>query len=107
MVRPTEIFMKAGRKLGIVIIIFLVLGVAGYIAATRTLDHLVRDGTFLRLISRKTAVKLDTDFCGYLPLAWRGMFIRSDGVSARGQPPHSLVELSETNIRAHYRSKNR
>jgi hypothetical protein len=98
--------MKALRKLGIVIIVFLVLGVAGYIAATRTLDHLVRDGTFLRLISRKTAVKLNADFCGYLPLAWRGMLIRSDGVLARGQPPHSLVEMSATNLRAHCSLKN-
>jgi hypothetical protein len=98
--------MKPLRKLGIAIIVFLALGAAGYIAATRTLDHLVRDGTFLRLISRKTAVKLDADFCGYLPLAWRGMLIRSDGVLARGQSPHSLVELSATNLRAHCSLKN-
>jgi hypothetical protein len=98
--------MKVRRKLGTVIIIFLVLAVAGYIAATRTLDHLVRDGTFLRMISRKTAVKLDADFCGYLPIAWRGMLIRSDGVLVRGQPPHSLVEMSATNLRAHCSLKN-
>lgn len=98
--------MKTWRKLGIVIAVFLLFGVAGYIAATRTLDHLVRDGTFLRLISRKTAVKLNTDSCGYLPLAWRGMLIRSDGVLARGQPPHSLVEVSATNLRAHCSLKN-
>jgi hypothetical protein len=98
--------MKTRRKLGIVIVVFFVLAVSGYIAATRTLDHLVRDGTFLRLISRKTAVKLDADLCGYLPLAWRGMLIRSDGVLARGQPPHSLVEMSATNLRAHCSLKN-
>src|ERR1700716_2463728 len=99
-------FMKPRRKLGIVIIVLFVLGAAGYIAATRTLDHLVRDGTFVRLISRKTAVKLDADFCGYLPIAWRGMLIRSDGVLVRGQPPHSLVEMSATNLRAHCSLKN-
>src|SRR3984893_6187343 len=98
--------MKVRSKLGICVLILFGLGVAGYLVATRTLDHLVRDGTFLRLISRKTAVKLDTDFCGYLPLAWRGMLIRSDGVLARGQPPHSLVELSATNLRAHCSLKN-
>src|SRR5712671_7580079 len=98
--------MTAWRKLGIAITVLLVLGVAGYIAATRTLDHLVRDGTFLRLISRKTAVKLNADSCGYLPLAWRGMLIRSDGLQARGKPPHSLVELSATNLRAHCSLKN-
>jgi hypothetical protein len=99
-------FMTAWRKLGIAITVLLVLGVAAYIAATRTLDHLVRDGTFLRLISRKTAVKLNTDFCGYLPLAWRGMLIRSDGVLARGQPPRALVEMSATNLRAHCSLQN-
>ena len=72
----------------------ILLAIAGsiYFAATRALDHLVRDGTFLRLISRKTAVKLNAD-CGYLPIAWRGMNIQSSGVLARGQPPRSLVEL--------------
>ena len=98
--------MTTSRKLGIAIIVLLVLGLAGYFAATRTMDHLVRDGTFLRLISRKTAVKLNADSCGYLPLAWRGMLIRSDGVLARSQPPHSPFELSATNLRAHSSLKN-
>ena len=98
--------MKAWRKLWIVVIVLFAFGLAGYTAATRSLDHLVRDGTFLRLISRKTAVKLNADFCGYLPLAWRGMLIRSDGVLARSQPPRSLVELSATNLRAHCSLQN-
>ena len=98
--------MKIKTKLGIAALIVLAVCAAGYFAATRTLDHLVRDGTFLRLISRKTAVKLNADSCGYLPLAWRGMLIRSDGVLARAQPPHSLVELSATNLRAHSSLKN-
>ncbi|HEV3243322.1 MAG TPA: hypothetical protein VGZ31_02805 [Chthoniobacterales bacterium] len=98
--------MKNGRKWQIALLSVFALGLGGYFAATRSLDHLVRDGTFLRLISRKTAVKLNADFCGYLPLAWRGMLIRSDGVLARGQPPHSLVELSATNLRAHCSLKN-
>src|ERR1700736_2618496 len=98
--------MKNGRKWQITLLSVFGLGIGGYIAATRSLDHLVRDGTFLRLISRKTAGKLNTDSCGYLPLAWRGMLIRSDGVLARGQPPHSLVELSATNLRAHCSLKN-
>src|ERR1700719_2398753 len=98
--------MKIQTKLGIAALIIFVVCAVGYFAATRTLDHLVRDGTFLRLISRKTAVKLDADSCGYLPLAWRGMLIRSDGVLARGQPPRSLVELSATNLRAHCSAQN-
>jgi hypothetical protein len=98
--------MKTGRKWLIAVLSVFALGVGGYFAATRSLDHLVRDGTFLRLISRKTAVKLNTDMCGYLPLAWRGMLIRSDGVLARGQPPHSLVEMNATNLRAHCSLKN-
>ncbi len=98
--------MKIQTKLGIAALIVLAVCAGGYFAATRTLDHLVRDGTFLRLISRKTAVKLNADSCGYLPLAWRGMLIRSDGVLARAQPPRSLVELSATNLRAHTSLKN-
>jgi hypothetical protein len=98
--------MKTGRKWLIAVLSVFALGVVGYFAATRSLDHLVRDGTFLRLISRKTAVKLNADSCGYLPLAWRGMLIRSDGLLARGQPPHSLVELNATNLRAHCSLKN-
>src|SRR5438477_12894824 len=97
--------MKTGRKWLIAALSAFALGVAGYFAATRSLDHLVRDGTFLRLISRKTAIKLHAD-CGYLPLAWRGMLIRSDGVLARGQPPHSLVELGAINLRAHCSLQN-
>ncbi|HST30547.1 MAG TPA: hypothetical protein VLK27_06875 [Chthoniobacterales bacterium] len=85
------------------VILFIALGL--YFAATRTLDHLVRDGVFLRLISKKTGVKLHAD-CGYLPLAWRRLLIRSDGLLARGQPPHSLVELSATNLRAHCSLQN-
>lgn len=97
--------MKIQTKLGIAALIVLAVCAGGYFAATRTLDHLVRDGTFRRLISRKTAVKLHAD-CGYLPLAWRGMLIRSDGILARGQPPHSLVELGATNLRAHCSLQN-
>lgn len=98
--------MKTGRRWLITLLSVFGLGIGGYFAATRSLDHLVRDGTFLGLISRKTAVKLNAGFCGYLPLAWRGMLIRSDGLLARGQPPHSLVELSATNLRAHCSLKN-
>src|SRR6478672_11125174 len=93
--------MKTWPKWAIFGTVILLVVSAVYFAATRTLDRLVRDGTFLRLMSRKTAVKLDADSCGYLPIAWRGMLIRSDGVLARRQPPHSLVELSATNLRAH------
>jgi hypothetical protein len=98
--------MKTGRKWLIAVLSVFALGVGGYFAATRSLDHLVRDGTFRRLISRKTAVKLNADFCGYLPLAWRGLLIRSDGVLARSQPPRSLVEMSVTNLRAHCSLQN-
>ncbi|PYK29850.1 MAG: hypothetical protein DME57_08875 [Verrucomicrobia bacterium] len=97
--------MRGRSKLFIAIGVLLVLAGSVYFAATRALDHLVRDGTFLRLISRKTAVKLNAD-SGYLPIAWRGMNIRSSGLLARGQPPHSLVELSAINLRAHCSLQN-
>jgi hypothetical protein len=98
--------MKIQTKFAIPALIVLAVCAGGYFAATRALDHLVRDGAFPRMISRKTAVKLDADSCGYLPIAWRGMLIRSDGVVARGKPPHSLVELNATNLRAHCSLKN-
>jgi hypothetical protein len=97
--------MSGRSKLLIAIGVLLVLAGSIYFAATRALDHLVRDGTFLRLISRKTAVKLNAD-CGYLPIAWRGMNIQSSGLLARGQPPRSLVELSAINLRAHCSLQN-
>src|ERR1051326_3920169 len=97
--------MNVGLKWRITICVLFVLVVGGYFAATRFLDHLVNDGKLCQLISRKTAVKLSAD-CGFLPLAWRGMSIRSDGIVARGKPPHSLRELSATNIRAHCSLQN-
>jgi hypothetical protein len=97
----------SGRSKALITVgIILVLAGGIYFAATRALDHLVRTESFLRLISRRTAVKLGASECGYLLPARRGMVIRSAGVRARGRPPHSLVELSAINLRAQCSLRN-
>ena len=93
------------RKWLIVAIAVITLVAIGYFALTRTLDHLVRDGTLTRLIGKKTAVKLEVD-AGYLPLGWRGMSIRSDGLLVRGKPPRSLTVLQAANLRAYCSLQN-
>src|SRR5256885_17257141 len=92
--------MRRRSKAMIVVGIALVLGGGSYFAATRTIDRLLRTENFLCFISHKTAVKLGTSECGYLPVAWRGMSIYSAGILARGQTPHQLTELSTTYLHA-------
>lgn len=85
----------------------VVVGVCagGYFAATRVLNHVLENGTLTRLIGNKTAVKLKAD-AGYLPLIWRGMSIRTDGLLVRGKPPRALTELNAANIRAYCSLEN-
>ncbi|MEP7015188.1 MAG: hypothetical protein ABI925_07095 [Verrucomicrobiota bacterium] len=90
--------MKIQTKWSIAAIIVVICAV-GYFATTRALDHFLENGTLARLISRKTAVKLAAD-SGYLPLTWRGMSIRSDGLLTRGKPEHGLTEMRAANVRA-------
>jgi hypothetical protein len=77
-----------------------------YFAANRALDRVVREESFLRLISRKTAVKLGASECGYLPPARLGLSLRSAGILVRGRPPHHLVELSAINLQAQCSLRN-
>ena len=98
--------MRRRSKVLIAVGIALVLGGGIYFAATRAIDRLLRTENFLRFISRKTAVKLGTSECGYLPVARRGMSIHSAGILARGQPPHHLTELSAINLHAYCSLEN-
>lgn len=98
--------MKIHTKLGIVALILLALVAAGYFMVKRSIDDAFRDGSLERLVARKSGAKLGADECGYLPLAWREMLIRSDGVLARGKPPRSLTVINATNIRAHCSLRN-
>lgn len=91
--RRSKIFALIG------VIALLVIG-GGYFALTRTLDHVLNDGTLQRLVSQKTAVILKAD-AGYLPLRWRGWSVRSDGLMVRGKPPRGLGELRASDLRAH------
>ena len=52
------------------------------------------------LIDKKTAVILKAD-SGYLPLSWRGLSVRSNGLLVRGQPSHGLTEMRAANLRAY------
>src|SRR5947209_8820680 len=92
--------MNARQKALIAAGVFLIVAGFVYQAAIGKLDNSVRGGHFLALISRKTAVKVGASQCGYLPIARRGLSLRSAGVLARGQPPHHLVGLSAINLQA-------
>lgn len=81
--------------LGGVILFFL----AGYFALTKAVDHYLNDGALAAAIGKKTAVILKAD-AGYLPLFWRGMSVRTNGLLVRGKPPTGLTELQALNIRA-------
>lgn len=95
------------RQKGLIAVgILLILAGGIYFAAGRSLDHLIRQGNLLKLISRKSAVKLGAAECGYLPVARRGLSLRSAGILARGRPPRELVEISAINLSAHCSLKN-
>lgn len=92
--------MTVRQKGSVVLGVLLVAAGCAYFAAARAVDQSVRDGRFLRLISGKTATKLGGSECGYLPIARRGLKLRSAGILVRGRPPHHLVELSAINLQA-------
>ncbi len=79
-----------------ILVVFLV---AGYFAVATAVDHFLNDGGLARAIGKKTAVVLKAD-AGYLPLFWRGLTVRSDGLLVRGKRPDGLQELQAQNIRA-------
>lgn len=78
--------------------LFLFL-LAGYFALTRVADHYLQDGGLARAIGKKTAFILKAD-AGYLPLFWRGLTVRSDGLLVRGGPGRALTALRAENLRA-------
>lgn len=77
----------------------LLLLVAGYFALTKAVDHYLNDGALAETIGKKTAVILKAD-AGYLPLFWRGLTVRSNGLLVRGGRPRGLTELHASNLRA-------
>jgi hypothetical protein len=94
------------QKLAIVCGIVLIVGGSVYLAASRSIDHVIRSEDFLRFISGKSASKLGASECGYLPVARRGMSIHSAGVFMRGQAPRPLTGLSATNLHAYCSLEN-
>ena len=95
------------RQKGLIAVgIFLILAGGIYFTAIRELDHRVREGNLLKLISRKSAVKLGASECGYLPVVRRGLSLRSAGILARGRPPRQLVEVSAINLSAQCSLRN-
>ena len=83
---------KFQKKSAIILGGALLLLLAGYFALTKTVDHYLNDGALARKIGKKTALILKAD-AGYLPLSWRGLYVRSDGLLVRGKPPRGLTEL--------------
>jgi hypothetical protein len=96
--------MKAGNKWILAAIIAAGVLAAGYFAAIHALNRFLAGGTLLHLIDKKTAVILKAD-AGYLPLSWRGLSVRSDGLLVRGQPP-GLTEMRAANLRAYCSVQN-
>jgi hypothetical protein len=97
---------KQRRHLWAIALCLLVaLVLIAYSAVKHAFDRILQDGTVNRLVGRKTAVILQAD-AGYLPLAWRGMSVRSDALLVRGKPPRSLTEMRASNIRAHCSLQN-
>ncbi len=97
--------MKRKTKWMVILIILAGVGIVVYLEVIRALNHSLADGSLARLVAQKTAVKLQAD-AGYLPLAWRGASIRSDGILVRGKPPRALAEMSAVDIRAYCSLQN-
>jgi hypothetical protein len=53
--------MKTKTKWTIAVILICAVCAGGYFAAGRALDHFLANGSFTRLIGRKTAAKLEAD----------------------------------------------
>ncbi|MEO5717648.1 MAG: hypothetical protein ABIR29_03650 [Chthoniobacterales bacterium] len=92
---------KFQKKSAIILGGALLLLLAGYFALTKTVDHYLNDGALARKIGKKTALILKAD-AGYLPLSWRGLYVRSDGLLVRGKRPRGLTELQAKNLRASF-----
>ena len=96
---------SAGKKwLTATIIVVTILGIA-YFALSHFINRFLASGTLLRLIDKKTAVILKAD-AGYLPLSWRGLAVRSNGLLVRGDPSHGLTEMRAANLRAYCSLQN-
>jgi len=73
---------KLKKRWAIAVAGLLLFLLAGYFALTRVADHYLQDGGLARAIGKKTAFILKAD-AGYLPLFWRGLTVRSDGLLVR------------------------
>ena len=91
---------SAGKKWIVALVVVVALLAIAYFAISRGINHFLASGTLLRLIDKKTAVILKGD-SGYLPLSWRGLSVRSNGLLVRGQPSHGLTEMRAANLRAY------
>ena len=96
---------SAGKKWIVAMIVVVALLAIAYFAISRGINHFLASGTLLRLIGKKTAVILKAD-SGYLPLSWRGLSVRSNGLLVRGQPSHGLTEMRAANLRAYCSLQN-
>jgi hypothetical protein len=90
---------KPKKRWGIALVGLLLFLLAGYFALTKVADHYLQDGGLARTIGKKTAFILKAD-AGYLPLFWRGLTVRSDGLLVRGRPGRGLTESRAENLRA-------
>jgi hypothetical protein len=88
------------QKLAVTAGVILIIAGSFYLAASRSIDRVVRTESFLRFISGKTAEKLSASECGYLPAVRHGMSVQSAGILMRGRPPHHLTGLSAINLHA-------
>lgn len=90
---------KVQRKWALGLGTLLGLVVIGYFVVAAVVDHFLNDGGLARALGKKTGVILKAD-AGYLPLFWRGLTVRSDGLLVRGKRPEGLQEMQAQNIRA-------
>lgn len=93
------IMTRRGKRWATISAVVVIASVIAYFALLKTVEHLLSDGALTRAIGKKTAVILQAD-TGYLPLFWRGLSVRSDGLLVRGKPPRALSELRATNLQA-------
>ncbi len=91
--------MKKKKGLRAWIIIAAALLVLLGIAAVILFSHFRETATLRKLLGRKTAVALHAD-AAFLPLRWRGLSVRSDGLVVRGKDPGHITELRAEDLRA-------
>lgn len=90
---------KGQRRWALGLGTLFVLVVVGYFVVAAVVDRFLNDGGLARAIGKKTGFILKAD-AGYLPLFWRGLTVRSDGLLVRGKRPGGLQEIQAQNIRA-------